>query len=199
MTELKDAITKPLIADGTIKFYSRFVDDTLLVMKSENVSQVHKALNKFDNNLRFTVDMFQNEVPHFLDLELSPDGITIFRKDTNTALYVNFTSFVPWTYCTSWIRSFVTRASRICSTGKLLSEINTIKRFTSRNDFPKSVVNSIINKTLNTPSITADSNDANKTSFQLAITTSRFNLIDYGNATAMQWSYYLFSCPLLWP
>ena len=32
------------------------------------------------------------------------------------------------------------------------SEINIIKRFASRNDFPKSVVNSIINKTLNTPS-----------------------------------------------
>ena len=70
MTELEDVIIKSLIADGTIKSYSRFVDDTLLVMKPENVSQVHKALNKFDNNLCFTVDMFQNEVPHFLDLEL---------------------------------------------------------------------------------------------------------------------------------
>ena len=58
MTELEDIFIKPLIADGTIKFYSRFV------------IQVHKALNKFDNNLRFTVDTFQNEVFHFLDLEL---------------------------------------------------------------------------------------------------------------------------------
>ena len=163
MTELEDVIIKPLIADGTIKFYSRFVDDTLLIMKAENVSQVHKALNRFDKNLRFTVDIFQNEVPHFLDLELSPDGITIFRKDTNTGLYVNFTSFVPWTYRTSWIRSLVTRASRISSTDKLPSEINTIKRFASWNGFPKSVVDSIINKTLNTPSITTDSNDASET------------------------------------
>ena len=92
MTEIEDVTIKPLIADDTIKFYGRFVDSTLLVTKAENVSHVHKALNKFDNNLRFTVDMFQNEVPHFLDLELSPDGITIFRKDTNTGLYVNFTS-----------------------------------------------------------------------------------------------------------
>ena len=37
-------------------------------MKPENVNQVHKALNKFDNNLCFTVDMFQNEVTPFLDL-----------------------------------------------------------------------------------------------------------------------------------
>ena len=78
MTELEDVIIKPLIADGAIKFYSRFVDYTLLVMKPEHVGQVHKALNEFDNNLYFTVDAFLNEVAHFLDLELSPDRITIF-------------------------------------------------------------------------------------------------------------------------
>ena len=123
MTELEDEIIKPLIADGTVKFYSRFVDDTLLVMKPGNVSHVHKALNKFDNNLRFTVHTFQNEVPHFLDFELSPDGITIFRKDTNTGLYVNFTSFLHWTYRISWIRSLATRTSRVFLTDKLPCEI----------------------------------------------------------------------------
>ena len=51
--------------------------------------------------LHYTVDMFQNEVSHFLDLELSLGRNTTFRKATNTDLYVNFTSFVPWTYLTS--------------------------------------------------------------------------------------------------
>ena len=60
MTELEDVIIKPLNVDRTTKFYNRFVDDTLLVMKSENFCQVHKALNTFDNNFLFTVDMFQN-------------------------------------------------------------------------------------------------------------------------------------------
>ena len=78
MAELEDIIIKPLVTNGAIKFYSRFVDDTLLVMKPENVGQAHKALNEFDNNLYFTVDAFLNAVAHFLDLELSPDGITIF-------------------------------------------------------------------------------------------------------------------------
>ena len=58
--------------------YKLIVDDTLLVIKPDNVKEVHNSLNKFDKNLRFTVDMFQNKVPHFLDLELSPDGISIF-------------------------------------------------------------------------------------------------------------------------
>ena len=85
---------KPLINDGTIKFYCRYVDDTLIVVKSQDVSRIHKLLNSFDKNLKFTIDLFENKVPHFLNLELSPDGISIDRKDNNTGLYVNYRSFV---------------------------------------------------------------------------------------------------------
>ena len=53
MTELEDVIIKPLIADGTIKFYSRFVNGILLAMRPENVSQVHNALDRFDQNMRY--------------------------------------------------------------------------------------------------------------------------------------------------
>ena len=82
----------------------------------------------------------------------------IFYKDTDTGLYVDFTSFLPWTYRAS---SLVTWASCIGSTDKLPSEITSIKIFALWNDFPKSVVNSIINKTL---SITADSHNVNEKS-----------------------------------
>ena len=83
--------------------------------------------------------MFQNEVSHFLDLELSPDRIKTFQKDTNTGQFVNFTIFVPWIYHTSWMRSLVTSASRMWSSDKLPFEINTIKRIASWSDFSKSV------------------------------------------------------------
>lgn len=83
MTELEKLIINDLVVDGTIKFYGRYVDDTLLVVKPEDIPLIHDLLNKFDPSLRFTVDYFQDVVPHFLDLELCPDGITIFRKDTN--------------------------------------------------------------------------------------------------------------------
>ena len=64
MTELEDKVIKPLMNDGTIKFYCWYVDDTLLV-KLQDVSRIHKLLNSFDKNLKFTVDLFENEVPHF--------------------------------------------------------------------------------------------------------------------------------------
>ena len=135
-------------------------------MKPENVSQVHSILDKFEKNLQFTVT-FENEEPHSFGLQLSLEAITIFQKDTNTGLYINFT-FVPWTY-TSWFRDLVTCASHICSTYKLLSEINTIEIFALWNDFPKSVDNSVTNKTLITLSITEDFHDENETSNKVSI------------------------------
>ena len=93
MTELVGKVIRSLISDGTIKFYGRYVDDTLLVV---DIDHICNLLNEFDPNLRFTVDTFKDIVPHFLDLELSPDGLEIYRKDTNTGLYINFHSYVPW-------------------------------------------------------------------------------------------------------
>ena len=104
--------------------------------------------------------MFDKETPHFLDLELSPDGLSIFRKYTNTRLYVNFNSYVPWSYCVSWIRSLVSRAHAICQPDKLKLEINFIKKFASWNDFPKAIASAIINRSLNNDDKTGQANDS---------------------------------------
>ena len=78
MTDLEEKVIKPLINDNRIKFYARYVDNYLFVIKREDVRRIQNLLNKFDSNLRLTVDLFQNELPHFLDLELSPDSISNF-------------------------------------------------------------------------------------------------------------------------
>ena len=96
-------------------------------MKPENLSQVIKVLKKSDKYLRFTVDMFQNKVPQLLDFELVPDENKSFRNETNTGLYVNSISLLPWTCCALWIRSLVTRASRISSADKMVCENIIIK------------------------------------------------------------------------
>ena len=58
--------------DSTIKFYCRYVDDTLLVLERQDVSCIHNLLHDFDKKLQFSIDLFENEVPHFLDLEMLP-------------------------------------------------------------------------------------------------------------------------------
>ena len=66
-------------------------------------------------------------VPHFLDIEICPNGLGIYHKHTQTVQYVNFDSFTLWKWKVSWIRSLVTRAKRNSSENDLDKEIQLIK------------------------------------------------------------------------
>ncbi|XP_066910788.1 uncharacterized protein [Clytia hemisphaerica] len=148
MTELEEIVVKPLIDNGTLRFYGRYVDDTLVLVKPDDIDQIHTQLNGFDKNIQFTVDKFENEVPHFLDIEISPDGLSVFRKDTNTGQYTSFQSYTTWNYTVAWMRSLVVRAYRICSENKFKQELLYIRRLASWNAFPRVVCNRIIDLTL---------------------------------------------------
>ena len=118
-------------------------------MKPEDIQLVQNLINSFHKNLRVTVDRFENEMPHFLDIKMSAQGLTIYRKNADTGQYVHYDSFTPWNYEMSWIRSLVRRAKRICSVNLLPEEINKVKKLASWNGFPKSISNSIIKRALN--------------------------------------------------
>ena len=94
MMECEKLIVDNLLKEETIKFYIRYVDDTLLLFKRPSIDKVLKAFNWFDQNLKFTVDRFENEIPHFLHLEICPNGLSIFRKNTNTGQYIILGSFI---------------------------------------------------------------------------------------------------------
>ena len=66
---------KSVTEEGTIKFYFWYVCDKFLVVKPQDVSCIHKFMKRFDKNLKFVIDLLKKEVPYFLDLEMSPDGI----------------------------------------------------------------------------------------------------------------------------
>lgn len=60
-----------------IKFYCRFIDDTHLLLKVVDIPHIYNLFNKTGKSLHFTVDRFENEVPQFLDIKLTPLGLTI--------------------------------------------------------------------------------------------------------------------------
>ena len=124
MTELENKIVGELLDTNILKFYSRYVDDTLLLIKPENINTVVNKFNSFDKNIQFTVDTFENETPHFLDLEIHPDGISIYRKATHTGQFINYTSFTTWNHKTAWIKSLISCAENICLANKLKQEFD---------------------------------------------------------------------------
>ena len=159
MTELEKHVVDGLIQQGLIKFYVRYVDDTLLLVKPEDIDHILQKFNKFHKNLEFTVDRFENCVPHFLDMEIHPDGISIFRKETHTAQFVNYESYTKYNHKVAWIRSLITRAKRLCSANKLTEEVKSIKKFASYNGFPKWIVDKTIKMANHQPTSNEDNQE----------------------------------------
>ena len=69
MAKLEKDIIQKLINKNFIKFYIRCVDDTLLLIKDEDIDPILKELNSYNKNIKFTVDRFINEDVHFLDIK----------------------------------------------------------------------------------------------------------------------------------
>ena len=114
--------------------------------------------------MKFIIDTFEHCVPHFLDIEICPNDLGIYRKNTETGQYTNINSFTLWKWKTWWITSLVVRAKRICCNDNLNKETRLIKNFASWNGFSKNITNSITKKALkdmpnvnNTPSVSTDS------------------------------------------
>ena len=138
LSEFEDIIVSELVNTGVIKFYRRYVDDILLLIRPSDIQFVLDKFNSFDQNLKFTFDDFPDGNVHFLDLKITEDGIDIFRKNTHTGQYTNFSSFEPFSRKVFWINSLFFRASRICSNTTLFNnQIMKIKRFMSWNGFPQ--------------------------------------------------------------
>ena len=88
---------RPLIESGILKFYCRYVGDTLVIVKEDQINKISKVFNSFHNNLQFTIDKFKNENAHFLDLKTMNNGETnIYVKDTNKGFYINYNSSEIW-------------------------------------------------------------------------------------------------------
>ena len=145
MTECEKVIVNQLIENNVVKSCIRYIDDTLLVLRKRYIDIALNEFNSFNENLKFTVDTFENCVPHFLDIEICPNGLRIYHKNTQTGQYTNIESFTLWKWKTSWITSLTIRAKRICTRNHLNQEINLIKHYAAWNGFPKRIANSIIN------------------------------------------------------
>ena len=77
-----------------IKFWKRYVDDTIFLKKVGSVNYILSALNSFDVNNEFTYELeLEGKLP-FLDVLLRRKGKKIYtilyRKATNNDVYLNW-------------------------------------------------------------------------------------------------------------
>ena len=84
MNELERVVVKDLFSKENLKFYIRYMNDTLVSTKKSNIPIVLQALNGFHKNLNFTADTFEQKKVHFLEPLTNRNTIDIFYKDTHT-------------------------------------------------------------------------------------------------------------------
>ena len=116
-------------------FYGCYVDDGLGVLKPEDLNP--DALNNFGRNLKFTLDTFNDVIPHILDNEIHSDWLGTDCKPTNTGQYTHYVSFSPWCFKTAWITNIIQHATVVCDETKIQAILNRIKKLIAWNGFPK--------------------------------------------------------------
>ena len=99
MTELEKIIVKDLVDKSLIKVFMSYVDDALLLVKEKDVELIHKRLNSFDKNIKFTIDLqiynFVDGNIHFLDIQIDKNHTSIYYKPTHIGQYTHFYSQTP--------------------------------------------------------------------------------------------------------
>ena len=122
VTELEIKFVDSLFKDGLLKFYIRYVNDTLALIEESDIDNVLSRLNGFHPSLNFTVDKFDVGVVHYLDLKIIANEAHTYYKDTHAGQYKHFSSYTPWNIEKTWIKARYNRATEICSNQKLLDD-----------------------------------------------------------------------------
>ena len=155
MVELKRNIIPPLSND--ILLWKRYVDDTICFIKLTSINKVLETLNSYHTNIKFTIEIESENKISFLDVLLirsnSLISAKVYRKNTNTNIYISCKSFAPNNWKWGTLKTLVTKAFDICSADEYLKEeLEHIRKvFHHRNNYPLRVINKVIDDTEKIP------------------------------------------------
>ena len=117
MTELEKTLL-PNIYIRYIKYWRRYVDDTISYVKIGSIKHVLCLLNSLDGNIQFTFESESKGALPFLDVLLCRNGreltTTVYRKKTNNDIYLNWNAFAPVSWKRGTLRTLVQRADLVC-------------------------------------------------------------------------------------
>lgn len=122
------------------KIWKRYVDDTFVVLKRNEVDRFLNHLNSLHPKMEFTSELEENDSLAFLDVLIirKQDGTfghTVHRKSTHTNRYLNGNSHHHPANFTSVVASLINRAQKICDSEHLQDELNHIDKVLKENNY----------------------------------------------------------------
>lgn len=150
----EDAMLDKLKKDHDIVFYTRYVDDILVMFNQksdQDLEAMLELLNSHHNNLKFTSEFEKSSQINFLDLTVLRSGSKlcygIFRKPTQTDCVINNNSVHPLSQKMASFRSMLFRAYSVpLSDIDRKKEINIIKAIATANGYNPAIIDEIGSK-----------------------------------------------------
>ena len=141
----------------------RYEVDTTCFIKLTSINKILETLNSYHKNIKYIIEIETENKILFFDVLLirnnSLRSTKVYRKNTNTDIYINWKSFAPNYWKWGTLKTLVIRAFDVCSTEEYLKEelehMRTV--FHHRNNYPLWVINKVIEDAKNVPS--TDQND----------------------------------------
>ena len=144
----------PILKDH-LSCWKRYVDDTICFIKNGSVEHVLSTLNNFHSSIKFTYETESGNKLSFLDVQLIRTGDNIetcvFRKPTNTDIYIHWNSFAPFQWKYSTLTTLFYHAYVVCSDNQHLeSELNYLRKvFYNFNSYMHWFITKVINEVKN--------------------------------------------------
>ena len=109
------------------KVFFRYVDDCLAIFSNqEEIKQFYQEINNIHTNIKFTYELEKNGKIPFLDVFIEKRNqsfiSSVYRKKTNTGLYTNCKSFIPFKYKINIIKCLIDRSYKICNSYQKIHE-----------------------------------------------------------------------------
>ena len=145
----------------------------------DSLNYILLTVNSFHKNIKFTIVIEQNSTIPFLDVLLirTPQKIhtTVYRKKSNTDLYIHWNSFATNNWKWGTLKTLVRRAYETCSTDGILGdELKHIRStFNEINNYPHWVISKVFKKIKNKQpyqrNISQDNNDEGQKQYLLVL------------------------------
>nr|VZI28483.1 unnamed protein product [Spirometra erinaceieuropaei] len=128
------------------KFWARYVDDTFVIIKRNDVQNFMALLNSIFPGIQFTMEEDADNRLPFLDVKVTKlaDGnikTTVYRKAANTRRILHFRSNHPVGHKRSCVRTLFQRAQTHCSDeDDRKKEVKYLRALFEANGYPKSFI-----------------------------------------------------------
>ena len=94
-----------------MKPWKRYVDNTIIYIKPDFITNITDILNEFHQNIKFTYEVEHNGKMSFLDVLLMRCNrkleANVFRQETNNTTYSYWRSFAPMTWKKGTLRTLI--------------------------------------------------------------------------------------------